>query len=196
MYQNSERIILASGSPRRKQYMTQLGLEFETTVANIKEECLFGESPDSFVLRMAEEKARRVSENYESSWVVSGDTIVCLGERILGKPDSEDEAISTLMALAGRVHTVKTGFCVCNKAKQKQISKVVTTEVTFAPFSAELARSYVATGEPMDKAGAYGIQGRGELLVESITGSYSNVVGLPLFEFVEVLKEFGVIQLV
>ncbi len=193
MYYNKEKIILASGSPRRRQYLQEMGIRFAVRTAAVDEQPLAQESPQDFVLRMAREKAAAVSAEYPGSWVISGDTIVCLGDKILGKPADEREAVALLMTLAGREHCVKTGFCVSHRARGVHIVRLVTTRVLFADFSEAVARAYVAAGESLDKAGAYGIQGKGIFLVKSIDGSYSNVVGLPLFELMEVLLANDVI---
>lgn len=193
MYYNQDEIILASGSPRRRQYLQEMGIRFTVQTAAIAEKPFVQEDPQDFVLRMAREKAAAVSVEFPDSWVISGDTVVCLGDKILGKPADEREAVALLMTLAGRAHCVKTGFCVTNQSRGVQIVRSVTTGVRFAAFSETVARAYVATGESLDKAGAYGIQGRGIFLVKSIEGSYSNVVGLPLYELIEVLLKYDII---
>ncbi len=193
MYHNEDKIILASGSPRRQQYLQEMGLRFSVRTAAVTEQPFDRESPQDFVRRMAREKAAAVSADFPDSWVISGDTVVCLGDKILGKPADEHEAVALLMTLAGREHCVKTGFCVSHRSRGVQIVRSVTTRVRFAEFSEAVARAYVATGESLDKAGAYGIQGKGIFLVRSIEGSYSNVVGLPLYELIEVLLENDVI---
>jgi len=193
MYCNHEPIILASASPRRKQYLLDMGLVFEVRTGLVLEQPLENEDPESFVLRMAREKATIVSEEYPDSWVISGDTVVCLGGEILGKPVDEREAITLLMSLSGREHQVRTGLCVTHGVRGVSIVQAVTTKVRFAEFSEPVARAYVATGESLDKAGAYGIQGNGVFLVKEIEGSYSNVVGLPVSELIEILLTNGVI---
>lgn len=193
MYTNRETIILASGSPRRRQYLLDMGLEFTVQTASVDEQVEVGEGADEFVLRMAGEKARTISSCSPDSWVISGDTVVCLDDSILGKPTGDKHAVDMLMMLSGREHTVKTGFCVAHLRRGITVCRLVTTHVQFAPFSSKVARAYVATGEPLDKAGAYGIQGKGGSLVKSIDGSYSNVVGLPLYELLKVLMDNKVI---
>jgi septum formation protein len=193
MYYNKAKIILASGSPRRRQYLEEMGILFTVRTTAVNEQPFDRESPQDFVRRMAREKAAAVSAEHPDSWVISGDTIVCLGDKILGKPTDENAAVSLLMALAGREHRVKTGFCVSHRGYGVDIVRLVTTRVLFADFSEAVARAYVATGESLDKAGAYGIQGKGVFLVRSIEGSYSNVVGLPLYELLEVLLDNDVI---
>jgi septum formation protein len=195
MYHNSDAIILASGSPRRQQYLKEMGLSFTVKTATVQEYPFDHESPQSFVLRMAREKAGEVSSEFPNSWVISGDTVVCLGDKILGKPADEEEAINLLMTLSGREHSVKTAFCVAHCSRGVEIVQSVTTKVHFTEFSESVARAYVAAGESLDKAGGYGIQGKGIFLVKSIEGSYSNVVGLPLCELMEVLQANNIIKL-
>lgn len=195
MYHNSDAIILASGSPRRQQYLKEMGISFIVKTATVQEHPFDHESPQSFVLRMAREKAGEVSSEFPDAWVISGDTVVCLGDKILGKPADEEEAINLLMTLSGHEHSVKTAFCVAHYSRGVEIVQSVTTKVHFTDFSESVARAYVAAGESLDKAGAYGIQGKGIFLVKSIEGSYSNVVGLPLCELMEVLQANNIIKL-
>ena len=193
MYYNCQQIVLASASPRRQQYLLDMGLVFSVQTAAIVEHPVDYEDPIAFVLRMAREKAAAVRVLFPNAWIIGGDTIVCLGQRILGKPVDSGDAVAQLMALSGREHVVRTGFCVTHAGKGVEVTQAVTTKVRFAPFSVATARAYVATGESLDKAGAYAIQGKGACLVQSIEGSYSNVVGLPLCELLQVLREHDVI---
>lgn len=195
MFCNREPIILASGSPRRKSLLQQMGLEFTVVQAAIVETRQEGEPADCFVRRMALEKGEKVSSIYPDAWVISGDTVVCLGETILGKPLSSEDAVNLLMCLSGREHVVRTGYSIGHRGRGVSVQRSIATTVAFAEFSEIAARSYVATGEPLDKAGAYGIQGKGAVLVRSIQGSYSNVVGLPLREVMNSLDELGVVEL-
>ncbi|MFT5727163.1 MAG: septum formation protein [Desulforhopalus sp.] len=194
MYNNSESIVLASGSPRRKEFLESLGLRFEISVASIDELVETGELAEDFVLRMAKEKAAAVAKYFPDSWIISGDTVVCLGKEILGKPTSKENAVELLLQLAGQTHFVRSGFCLWHEGNNIVRTQSVVTSVRFTRFSERVARAYVTTGEPMDKAGGYGIQGVGGVLVDSIEGSYSNVVGLPMAELVSVLEEEGVIS--
>jgi len=187
------KLILASASPRRKSLLQELGLDFEIIEAQVEEKPVAGESPQDFVMRAACDKAGDVARENVASWVLGADTVVVHGGRILGKPGDAEEALSVLQTLAGQKHLVHTGFCLMNGKDDVLISRVVTTEVWFYPFSRDIAAAYVATGEPLDKAGAYGIQGSGGFLVERINGSYSNVVGLPLAEVVEELLRYKVV---
>jgi septum formation protein len=194
MLKTVERIILASSSPRRRAYFEELGIEFEVFVADVDETPVKGEDPLTYAARMAGHKCEAVMERFPGSWVVAADTIVFLESTILGKPRSREDSVRMLMMLSGREHEVATTFGVgCRKKKIFHMETVVT-RVTFASFSKKTAQAYAATGEPADKAGAYGIQGKGALLVKEIKGSYTNVVGLPLCEVVEVLKSHGIVN--
>ena len=188
------KFILASASPRRKFLLQDLGLDFEVMEAQVEEKPAAGESPREFVLRAACDKAGEISRTNFECWVLGADTIVVHDNKILGKPIDAEEALEILQTLAGRSHLVHTGFCLINEKKKVSVSGVVTTEVCFYPFSQDIAAAYVATGEPLDKAGAYGIQGRGGFLVEKINGSYSNVVGLPLVEVIQELLRYKVVE--
>jgi len=194
MFGNIEPIILASGSPRRKQYLDDLGIDFTVFPVAIDETPVNGEEADLFVERMAREKAAAVSSQFPGSWVIAGDTVVCLGRKILGKPVDNAEALAMLMSLSGKRHTVRTGICLCHGEKKLFSHRLVETKVVFGAFDESTARGYVATGECLDKAGAYGIQSKGAFLVKAIEGSYSNVVGLPLHELLEMLRDCRVIS--
>jgi septum formation protein len=194
LFTTQKRLILASASPRRKEMLANLGLDFEILVAGVDEVVQHGESPEEFVLRAAIEKASDITAKHPDAWVLGADTIVvCQGE-ILGKPKDASEAQRMLMRLAGQMHKVLTGFCLKREQENISVSRVIATEVYFSPFTEAIAAAYVATGEPHDKAGAYGIQGRGGVLVEKINGSYSNVVGLPLAETIDEMLRYKVIQ--
>ncbi len=194
MFTTLKPLILASGSPRRKQFLHDLGLEFEIQTSNVEENLIQGELPEAFVTRMAREKAGAVMKHYHGGWVVAADTVVCIDDHIFGKPDSKEAAVQMLLQLAGREHTVATGFCLGNHDAAVEATRSVSTSVTFFPFTRDIAMRYVATGEPLDKAGAYGIQGKGAFLVEKLSGSYTNVVGLPMTEVVQMLCQHGVIS--
>ncbi|CAG36440.1 Maf family protein [Desulfotalea psychrophila] len=195
MYKCDKPLILASSSPRRKAFLDQLGLEYSVRVKSIDEFAQPEESPEAFVCRMALEKGSAVSYQHPDSWVIAADTIVCLDQKILGKPRDSEDAVAMLCRLAGRSHTVMTAFAIiCEKEKISEV-QLVETSVYFSSFGEVEARAYVATGEPLDKAGSYGIQGVGALFVRKIAGSYSNVVGLPLAELVERLLYYSVISI-
>ena len=195
MFITRKSLVLASNSPRRRAYFHDLGLTFSVCSAEIDERVMAGEAAEVFVQRMAREKAAAVRHRFPDSWVVAADTVVCLEDTLLGKPQNADEAVEMLMTLAGRKHIVRTGFCLACEKENVLVHRSVATSVWFADFSPDTARSYVGTGEPLDKAGSYGIQGKGAFLVERVEGSYSNVVGMPLHEVVAELKRYGVIAL-
>lgn len=180
-------LILASQSPRRQDLLRDLGLSFRVEAAHIEEVPRPGESPVLFSKRMAQEKARFISLQFPQDWVLGADTVVSLGQRIFGKPDSPREAKKFLEALSGKAHLVFTGFCLVNQSLKKAVAGSVGTRVTFKRLSRREIDWYLQTGEPLDKAGAYAIQGRGAFLVREIKGSYTNVVGLPVTEVLEVL---------
>lgn len=184
VFTTTEKLVLASGSPRRQAFLTELGLEFTVSIPETEEVPLANERPVTFVRRMAAEKAMTVAARERDAWILAADTIVVLDNKILGKPDSREMAVRMLMELSGRSHHVLTGYSLRHDGLGKQLRRVVSTEVFFTLFSEEIAEAYVASGEPMDKAGAYGIQGKGGFLVDHLNGSCSNVVGLPLAEVV------------
>ncbi len=190
------KIILASASPRRRELIKNLGIEYEVKTADCEEETIFGEHPKDTVIRLSRTKALWVAEREERPAIVIGaDTVVAIDDKILGKPASRDEAAKMLRELSGRTHRVYTGMTVTDG--NKTVSEYVMTDVKFYELSDKQIESYVNTGEPMDKAGAYGIQEYGSLLVESISGDYFNVVGLPVSRLRRVLNEnFGVQTLI
>lgn len=192
LFKTHQPLILASGSPRRRRMLAELGLDFTLAVADIAEVAQPGESPADFARRLAGEKAAAVAARHPASWVLAADTVVARAGRILGKPADPEDAVAMLTALSGHWHTVWTGFAL--RRGRESLQEVVATEVRFAELTAPLIRAYVATGEPLDKAGAYGIQGRGGLLVKEIRGSYSNVVGLPLAEVIAALIARAIIS--
>lgn len=194
MYSMLEPLILASASPRRRDLLGGLGIVFDVCPASLSEEPVPGEAPRNYVIRLAREKALQVSEMHPVRWVLAADTTVTVDERILGKPVDEEDAVRMLLFLAGRRHLVCTGYALGHRERGILVQASVTTAVTFAAFDEALARAYVGTGEPYDKAGGYAIQGKGGVLVTAIDGSYSNVVGLPLSEVVAELVTQGVIM--
>jgi septum formation protein len=182
--------VLASGSPRRADILRILGLEFSVEPTGVDESLLEGEFPAEHVLRLAEEKARSGSAVRGEALVLGGDTAVVLDGRVLGKPGSESEATSMLLELQGREHEVLTGLALAVPGG-RVLAGVQSTRVSFREFGLDVARAYVATGEPMDKAGAYGIQGAGAALVASLDGDYFNVVGLPVPLLLDLLDRAG-----
>ena len=189
----SNRLILASESPRRYELLMQMGLDFEVIPSKIFEGFVQAESPKDHVIRLAEAKAREVASKYPDRWVVAADTIVCINGSILGKPQGREEAVEMLRRLSGQDHRVLTGFSVCHSRRGESDREVVQTGVRMKPLTSAEIDWYVGTGEPYDKAGGYAIQGIGSFMIESIQGSYTNVVGLPLCELIQMLNRLGAI---
>lgn len=183
-------LILASASPRRRELLQQIGVKFRVEVADIDETPLSAETPAAYVARLALGKAQKVAANNPGCVVLGSDTTVVLDNEILGKPENDADARRILATLAGRCHQVMTAVALVRDDQQRQ--QTVITQVHFAALTAAQIAAYVATGEPADKAGAYGIQGLGAVLVDAIDGSYSNVVGLPLTETAAMLQEFNI----
>ncbi len=181
-------LVLASRSPRRAELLQAGGFAFTVRAADIDETPLPGEFARDYVLRIAGEKARAVAAAASES-VLAADTSVVLGSEIMGKPKDAADARRMLRALSGRMHEVVTGICL--KRGDRVVRDVASTSVWFAPLSMEEIESYVASGEPMDKAGAYGIQGLASRFIERIDGSYTNVVGLPVALVYRLLREFA-----
>lgn len=207
-------IILASASPRRKDLLTRIGFVVREMPANIDESRLDDEPPENYVKRVAREKVltvvRRVQANLYPSgggvgdsgvfkagsqdgvrWVIGADTIVVRGNKMFGKPSSQEEALEMLSELVGGEHRVITAFCLFDIGKNKEGLQAVTSTVRFKSADRNELEAYLSVGESMDKAGAYAVQGVGGYLVETINGSYTNVVGLPLCQVVEMMQELG-----
>lgn len=196
------RLVLASASPRRAALLGQVGLPFEQLVSPLAEPSPDGESPRQHVLNSALFKARAVVEvlgpGGADAIVLGADTIVCLGDEVLGKPADQDDAARMLRALSGRIHTVYTGVALVGP-QGRELSACEATRVHMAPLSESQIGWYIASGEPMDKAGAYAVQGHGGRFVERLEGCYYNVVGLPLARTCSLLAQagfdFGAVQL-
>ena len=183
------RLILASLSPRRSDVLTQLGLQHLVIPADVDESYLEGETPAEHVERLAQRKAVVISTREPDALVIGGDTVVVDGVRVLGKPEDDRAAVEMLVSLGGRAHVVLSGIALVGP--HGVASSVAETVVRFRSFSEHAARMYVATGESLDKAGAYGIQGMGAALVEAISGDYYAVMGFPIDAFMKVLLEAG-----
>lgn len=187
--QASPQLILASTSPRRKQLLSQLGIPFATIAPHCNEITMPSESPECTVKRLARQKAASIFSEYPNAAVLGSDTIVVLDKIILGKPKDRNDSLRILRLLNGRSHFVLTGICLMHK---EQIwCDVITTEVTFAHFQDDILCRYAESGEGDDKAGSYAIQGKGAFLVQSIKGSPSNVIGLPLCQVTNLLHKIG-----
>lgn len=181
-------IILASASPRRSELLESAGIAFTVIPGNIDETPYHGEEPVAHVLRLAEGKAREVASRAEGRFFIGADTIVLCDSEIMGKPVDDKDASRMLQRLSGRVHQVITGFSILDLLSGEAVTEAVTTDVKFKTLTLDEISEYVATGCPLDKAGAYAIQGGAAYMVERIDGSYTNVVGLPLCEVVTALK--------
>ncbi|GBD26915.1 Maf-like protein YhdE [bacterium HR30] len=186
-------VILASASPRRRELLASLGISFVVVPADIHESPLPTESVQVYVRRLASEKALAISQKIREAFVLGFDTEVELDGEILGKPADPSHAMTMLRCLSARQHRVCTGVCFARNARILE-NFVVESHVTFKPLSDDLIRRYVATGEPLDKAGAYGAQGGGRAFIEKIEGSLTNVIGLPLDEVAALLQRHGLLR--
>lgn len=182
-------LILASASPRRRELMELAGLKFKVCVSDCDESVPESLSPDEAAVEAARRKAFAVAERFPEDTVIGADTIVVIDGTILGKPNDGQDAVSMLQRLSGRTHSVYTGVCVVFGGKAHSFCE--KTDVTFYSLTDGEINDYVATGEPADKAGAYGIQGKGSLLVKTVSGDYYNVVGLPIAGLVRLLGKIG-----
>ncbi|WP_099187571.1 Maf family protein [Tepidibacter mesophilus] len=181
-------IVLASASPRRKELLSNLKLDFEIIKSDIEEFVNDKDTPESVAMSLSFQKAIDIAnKTSENSIVIAADTIVVLDEKILGKPMNEQDAFNTLAQLSGKYHKVITGICVLRLSDNKKIVDYEVTKVKMREFSDAQIKRYIKTKEPMDKAGSYGIQGYGSLLVEKINGDYFNVVGLPVSKLGQIL---------
>jgi septum formation protein len=185
--------ILASKSPRRKYLLKQAGLDFLVIPSGVDENKLLMSDPKEYVMTLAKAKAEDVAQRYPEHWIIGADTIVVIDDAVLGKPRSKAEARNMLRHLSDHIHQVYTGFVICCKVRKRFFSQVVKTDVLFKKLSDEEIEWYIHTPEPFDKAGAYAIQGIGTFLVRSINGSYTNVVGLPVCEVIEILIKEGLL---
>ena len=187
---NGPDLVLASASPRRTTLLDMLGLAHTVVHADVDEALLPDESPEAHVERLARAKASAVADDRPDALVLGADTVVVLDGEVLGKPARRQEAVATLLRLSGREHIVLSGISLASPGGAVY-SAVSSTRVTFRAFDEDLARRYVATGEPLDKAGSYGIQGLGATLIESIEGDYFTVVGFPVPELLRLLERAG-----
>ncbi|MBI3912097.1 MAG: septum formation inhibitor Maf [Armatimonadetes bacterium] len=191
-------LVLASVSPRRQELLRLLGLPFSIDPSRVEEQLpARTPNPEALAVRLAEEKAHGVAAHHPGALVIGADTIVVVDDHVLGKPMDEEDAAAMLRALSGRTHAVITGLALVDTRQTPwQVATAAErTEVRFRHLAEEEIRAYVATGEPMDKAGAYAIQGRGAILIEGINGDYPNVVGLPLTRLALMLRAAGVVMM-
>lgn len=186
-----KRIILASASPRRKELLKKIGLKFTVDASKYKEDSILNMPPKKLANFLSLQKAKDVAKRYKNAIVIAADTLVVLGNEILGKPHTETGAKKMLMKLNGKVHLVITGFAIVDTDTNKTVTKSVETKVYFKQLTVKEIDNYVKTKEPLDKAGAYGIQEKASAFVEKIEGDFFNVVGLPLNALTCELKKFG-----
>jgi len=186
-------VVLASASPRRRELLSQVGIAAGICPAAVDETVLPGESAEQHVVRLSQTKARVVAARADvpGRWFIGSDTVVVRDAAILGKPVDLADAAAMLRSLAGRMHTVVSGYAIHDRAAGRTISGAVSTRVWIKDLTETEIAAYLATGEPFDKAGAYAIQGIGAFMVPRIEGSYPNVVGLPLCEVLAALEKLG-----
>jgi septum formation protein len=185
-------LILASASPRRRELLAGLGLRFSVATSEVEETLGTGEAVEEYVERLAREKAAAVASRNPDAWVIAADTVVWLDGHILEKPAGRDDAIRMLETISGREHVVYTGTAVRNLAREWERVSVTSTRVRMVSIPRDEIEWYVDTGEPMDKAGAYAVQGIGAMFIDSIDGNYTNVVGLPLAPLLRMMREAGI----
>ncbi len=193
LYRQCCPLILASASPRRKQLLAELGFTFQCVPADIDETMLPGESPLHYVLRMAEQKGVATAPDFPESCTISADTVVTLNGIVYGKPADKIQALDMLQALNNATHKVITAVHVQWPQNNAATGFTIETDVTFGNYPRQVLQRYIDSGDPMDKAGAYGIQSLGGFLVKEIRGSYTNVVGLPVARVIEILEHCGCI---
>lgn len=186
--------ILASASPRRNELLKNIGLDFTVEPGDVDETYVNGEPPRDHALRLSREKARAISLKHPDAWVLGADTVVVIGDEVMGKPKTIAEARDMLGKLSGREHRVFTGFTIAGERAGVLLGDVVESAVLFRNISPDEMAWYVESDEPYDKAGGYAAQGKSALFIRSINGSYTNVMGLPLCEVVDALKRAGVIR--
>jgi len=186
------KFILASASPRRRELLGSIGLDFEVIPSHIPEVRGDGEAPEEYVARLSREKANAIAEQHPGGWIIAADTTVLLGDELLEKPADAGDAARMLAAIAGKTHTVYTGVTLLNRQRGHHDTRVAESEVRMLPLGPRDIAWYVATGEPLDKAGAYAVQGIGAMFIDSIHGSYTNVVGLPVALLFQMLRKAGI----
>lgn len=187
-----KKIILASASPRRKELMKTLGLDFEIIVSDAEESWPDHPKPEDLAMTHAREKTVDIAGNSENKIIIGADTIVVLDDERLGKPADKDDAFRMLSSLQGKSHRVITGLCIIDTETGKHIENFSSSKINMRPVSKEEIMEYINTGEPMDKAGAYAIQGGAGKFITSIEGSYTNIIGFPLELLAGMLAEFGI----
>jgi septum formation protein len=186
------RFILASQSPRRRELLASIGLQFDVIPSDVPEVRDAGESPEEYVARLSRDKAAVIAAKHDDAWIIAADTTVLLGDELLEKPADDADARRMLATIAGKTHIVYSGVTLQNAALGWRDTRVAESEVRMLPLDERDIAWYVSTGEPRDKAGAYAVQGIGAMFIDSIHGSYTNVVGLPLALLFQMLRRAGV----
>ena len=186
------KFILASSSPRRRELLASIGIDFDVLPSHVPEEHQPGEAPEEYVARLSRDKAAAVAARHPDRWVIAADTTVLFGDQLLEKPVDAADARRMLGVIAGKTHVVYTGLTIEHSGVGYRETRVAESEVRMLPLSADDIAWYVGTGEPLDKAGAYAVQGIGAMFIDSIHGSYTNVVGLPLALLFQMLRKAGV----
>ena len=186
------KFILASASPRRRELLASIALDFDVMPSDVPEVRREGEVPEEYVARLSRDKAHALSSRHPDRWVIAADTTVLMGDELLEKPADAKDAERMLATIAGRTHVVYTGVTLQNGEKEWRETRVAESEVRMLPLSQEDIEWYVRTGEPLDKAGAYAVQGIGSMFIDSVHGSYTNVVGLPLATLFQMLRRAGI----
>jgi septum formation protein len=186
------KIILASTSPRRKDLMTEAGIPFEAVAPDYEEDMTLSMVPKELVKHLALGKAQSIRDRYPDAVIISGDTFIVHGDQVLGKPHTPERARQTLTMLSGTVHQIITGLAVLDTKNGREVTRVVEADVYFKDLTDEEIEAYIATGEPLDRAGAYAAQGLGGELIEKTEGDWASIKGLPIDAVKEILAELGV----
>jgi len=186
------KIILASASPRRKEILTTTGLGFTVCKSSYEEDLSISKEPRSLARFLSRKKAEDVVKKHSDAVIIAADTFIVYKNKLLGKPSGPDDARRMLKTLSGKAHSVITGFTVIDSRSNKKVSRSIETKVYFKKITQAEISAYVRSGEPLDKAGAYAIQGLGSVFIEKIEGDFFNVVGLPVCALAESLKKFGI----
>lgn len=186
---SDRKLILASASPRRRYLLRLIGIPYTVAIPEVCEESLEAEDPIEYVLRISERKALSVKSRFSEGYILGADTTVVLDGEILGKPGDQDEARRMLKRLSGRIHTVYTGLTLVDSATSKKVQGYEKSLVKIRRLSGWEIDAYISSGEPLDKAGSYGIQGYGAAIVEKVNGCYFNVVGLPIVRLLKLIRE-------
>ena len=187
-----KKIILASSSPRRKDLLSQIGIKFEIDPSNYEEDMTLKMSPSELAKHLSLGKAKDVAQRHKNAIIISGDTFCAIDNEVLGKPHTAEKAKEMLQKLNGKTHSIITGFSIIDTDTNKQISKSVETKVYFRAVTDKEIDAYIATGEPLEFAGAYAMQYLGGLFIEKIEGDYFNIIGLPILPLAIELKDFGI----